>query len=316
MRTIKIALLAVALIFLFLVSYQTFEIENRTSTPPNFKVAFVGDQGTGTNAKAVLQLMKSEGADMVLHQGDFDYEDDPEKWDLQINEVLGKDFPYFASIGNHDIAEWQGYKKKLQERLNRLSGAVCRGELGVKSACTYKGILFILSGAGTMGSRHDSYIHEQLEQNNFAWRICSWHKNQRLMQAGAKQDEVGWGPYEECRKGGAIVATGHEHSYSRTRLMNNFETQEVASTSNTLQIEKGKSFAFVSGLGGHSIRSQDEKLAAKDWFAAIYTTEQNATYGALFCIFNENGVENKARCYFKDVDGNVPDEFNIVSNVK
>jgi len=29
----------------------------------------------------VLGLIGSEGADMVLHQGDFDYQDDPDAWD-------------------------------------------------------------------------------------------------------------------------------------------------------------------------------------------------------------------------------------------
>jgi hypothetical protein len=27
-------------------------------------------------------------------------------------------------------------------------------------------------------------------------------------------------------------------------------------------------------------------------------------------------VENRARCYFKDIDGNVPDAFVLVSDVK
>ena len=33
--------------------------------PPNFKVAFIGDQGLGANSVAVLQLIRDEGADMV-----------------------------------------------------------------------------------------------------------------------------------------------------------------------------------------------------------------------------------------------------------
>jgi hypothetical protein len=98
--------------------------------------------------------------------------------------------------------------------------------------------------------------------------------------------------------------------------MSNFKTQHIASTSNTLQIEKGKTFAFVSGLGGHSIRSQNEELATNDWWAAVYTSKQGANYGALFCIFNVNGVKNKAHCYFKDIDGRIPDEFDIVSNIR
>ena len=73
---------------------------------PRVTCGVIGDQGLGPNAIAVLELIKDEGARMVLHQGDFDYEDDPDKWDKQISDVLGSDFPYFASIGNHDVKKW------------------------------------------------------------------------------------------------------------------------------------------------------------------------------------------------------------------
>ena len=279
--------------------------------PPNFKVAFIGDQGIGAGARALLHTIKAEGAQMVLHQGDFDYGDDPDAWDGMINDILGPDFPYFASIGNHDVLAWPGYQQKLLERLNRVDGAHCTGELGVKAVCSYRGLFFLLSGAGTMDTGHEAYIREQLANDDSLWKVCSWHKNQRLMQVGGKEDEVGWGPYQACREAGAIIATGHEHSYSRTHLMDNFETQGIASTSGILRVEKGKTFAFVAGLGGRSIRSEDPELASNPWWASIYTATQGANFGALFCSFNKDGVANLAHCYFKDVDGLIPDEFHI-----
>src|SRR6478609_8239477 len=45
-------------------------------TQPNLKVAFIGDSGYRADFEAVLTLIKSEDADLVLHQGDFDYEFD------------------------------------------------------------------------------------------------------------------------------------------------------------------------------------------------------------------------------------------------
>ena len=255
---------------------------------------------------------------MVLHQGDLGYTDDVDAWDQQINNVLGNNFPYFVSVGNHDCigsvgcsgpGQWTDYQQKLLARLGQVDGATCTGDLGVNSACSYRGLFFVLSGAGVLGTDHDTFIRDQLAADKSIWRICSWHKNQRLMQVGGKQDEVGWGPYEECRKGGAIIATGHEHSYERTHLMDNIETQSIASTSSTLRIDKGKTFVFVSGRGGHSIRGQNDELAGNPWWAAVYTSKQGANYGALFCTFNKNGVQDSAHCYFKDIDGRVADEF-------
>ena len=288
------------------------------TTPPNFKVAFIGDQGLGSNPLEVLQLIKSEGAGMVLHKGDLAYANNPDAWDSQINSVLGSDFPYFASIGNHDCVGgpvcsgpggWLGFQAKLLARLSNVDGATCTGDLGVKSACSYKGLFFILSGVGTQGTGHEQYITDQLVADNSIWRICSWHKNQRLMQTGGKQDQVGWGAYEACRQGGAIIATGHEHSYSRTHLMDNLETQSIASTSTTLKLENGKTFVFVSGLGGLSVRGQDDELAAKPWWASVYNSTDDANFGALFCAFNVGGFETRAHCYFKDIDGVVADDF-------
>ena len=290
------------------------------TTPSDFKVAFVGDQGTNSNAVAVLNLIKDESADMVLHQGDLGYTVDADAWDQMITDVLGSDFPYFASIGNHDCigtsgctgpGEWPQYQQKLVDRLAGIAGATCTGDLGVNSACTYQGLFFILSGVGTLGSGHETYLANELSADDSIWRICSWHRNKRLMQVGSKTDDVGWGPYDECRRQGAIIATAHEHSYSRTHLMNSFENQTIASTSTTLTVEGGKTFVFVSGLGGRSIRDQDDALAANPWWASVYTSEQSANYGALFCTFNQGGVENLANCYFKDIDGVTVDDFDV-----
>ena len=230
------------------------------STDPDLKVAFIGDQGLNANAKAVLRLIRDEGADMVLHQGDFGYAESnpttPTAWDDQIDGVLGPNFPYFGSVGNHDLegnswSETNGYQDRLEDRLTRIPGAVsCTGDYGVRSACMYRGLFFILSGTGTLGGQWDAqdamYITDQLAANNATWSICSWHKNQRDMQVGGKGNEAGWPAYQACLAGGAIVATGHEHSYSRTHLMDSFQGLSTVSiskgTSGRTAISCGPSF--------------------------------------------------------------------------
>lgn len=284
--------------------------------PESVTVAFFGDQGLSENARAVLRMVVVEGADLVLHQGDLDYANDPAAWDAMVTEELGPDFPYFASIGNHDTRAWDGpdgYQAKLQARLDRVEGASCIGDLGVKAACSYAGLFFILSGAGWVprepdNPEHIAFIREQLGASDATWEICSWHMNQTEMQVGRKQDRVGWGPYRACREAGAIIVTGHEHSYSRTHLMDSFETQSVASTSGTLMIEEGKSFVAVIGTGGQEVRPQ---LREGDWWASIYTSDQDALPGALFCTFRVGGEPDKAGCYFKNIAGEIIDQFEL-----
>ncbi|MCB0167198.1 MAG: metallophosphoesterase [Anaerolineae bacterium] len=299
--------------------------EEPAHPPPNFKVAFIGDQGFGPDAQAVLDLIQSEGAAMVLHQGDFDYLDNPDAWDQQITDSLGASFPYFASVGNHDVSQWAGYQQKLQARLDSISEATCVGDLGINSACHYQGLFFILSGVGTLGSDHVSYLQEQLAADNSLWRICSWHKNQSAMQVGSKPDEVGWDAYEACREGGAIIATGHEHSYERTRTLSQIETQTVdpaceddpATLDPDVCVSAGRTFVFVSGIAGFGTRNQARCLpttypygCAGEW-AKIYTSDQSAQYGALFITFHVDGDPRKAQGYFKNIDGEIIDSFTI-----
>nr|AIF21239.1 hypothetical protein [uncultured marine thaumarchaeote KM3_99_A02] len=94
--------------------------EKLIRTDLDFRVAFIGDQGLDPNSIAVLNLIKDEGAQIVLHQGDFDYRDDPDAWDKMISNVLGDDFPYFATIGGHDILKWDEYQIKLYDRLKKI----------------------------------------------------------------------------------------------------------------------------------------------------------------------------------------------------
>ncbi|MBT8488254.1 MAG: PKD domain-containing protein [Gemmatimonadetes bacterium] len=285
-------------------------------------LAFIGDQGYEDpgqfeGPRAVLQLIEDEGADAVMHQGDFDYDDDPSAWIQMLDDVLGPDFPYFASVGNHDTDMWDvegGYKELLEERASRL-GFSWTGEYGEHAELHFRGIHMLFGAPGTLDEPDEfyaDYFAQELAADTSTWRVCSWHKNQREMQVGGKKSTTGWGVYEECRAGGAIIATGHEHSYSRTHLLSSMENQTLASTSDTLTITEGETFAFVSGLGGKSIRAQE---LDGDWWASIYTSDQNATHGALFGIFNIDGRGDLAYFYFKDIDGNVVDSFWVISGV-
>src|SRR5262249_40856800 len=131
---------------------------------------------------------------------------------------------------------------------------------------------------------------------------------------------------KECMKGGAIVSTGHEHSYARTLTLT-----DVGNTANghgatgafdTMQLAANKNFVFVSGLGGNSVRAFDDASHDDDtWWASYYSSTLwmmndvlqtgTGTYGALFIRFNIGGDPHKAEGYFKDVNGRIADQFII-----
>ena len=170
------------------------------STEANLKVAFIGDSGYGKNFEGVLQLIKSEGADLVLHQGDFDLVNDPPGFFTRIDRILGPNFPYFISVGNHDVAAWGGYAQFLKERMTRLNLSPDDPDLSdQKYSLTYKGLRMVFVGENGRNAEFAQFLKSQLPEEDRIWRICSWHKNQTAMQVGGKGDEMGWEVYEICR---------------------------------------------------------------------------------------------------------------------
>lgn len=299
-----------------------------TEADANFKVAFVGDSGNEGEGGAGLELVKTEGAQLLVHLGDFDYGDSPSTWKTMLDKHI-PNLPYLAVVGNHDTGKWSGtggYQQIMKDRVAKTPGMTCTDDPGVKGYCVYKGITFILDGTGLMGSGHEAYIKSALAASKTRWNVCSWHVNMNKLQAGTKGDEAGWGPYEECRKGGAFITNGHEHSYARTKTLTDM-TNQVVDTScpdpTHVCLAKERAFSIVSGMGGHSLRAQSRCLGTgsnpyeypygcKGEWAKFYSTK-NTGYApsVLFVTFNANGQANKATAYLKNTKGVVVDQFDI-----
>jgi Calcineurin-like phosphoesterase len=310
----------------------------REPTAPGLLVAFLGDQGLGRSSARVLSLVAAERADLVLHGGDFDYRDDPAGWDAQIDALLGPDFPYLSTVGNHDVPRWYGpggYAERVARRVASQPELRCRGELGVTAECTFRGLRVLQScvGVSELDAEHCAadapaqldFLASALDARTHLWTVCSWHKNQRHFQVGKKEDEVGYGAYRLCMEHGAIIATAHEHSYARTTTLTAIDEPLLDHGArpgpDRVELGPGSTFVFVSGLSGHSIRALEPSHRHEPWWAAYATRdawlshgaaqEGAADYGALFVRFAVDGEPDKARGYFKDVSGRVLDEFEL-----
>jgi hypothetical protein len=306
----------------------------RIQTEPGLKVALFGDQGMRATSRAVLKLIASEKADMIVHLGDLSYDAaPPAMWEQQVDAVLGPDFPYFAVIGNHDVPSWfiqEGFAQRLGARLSRMqgSGAHCQGEYAINASCTFRGLHFVLSGVGTYGRDHEPFLRSALETSNAQHNLCLWHKNQRDMQVGGKIDEVGWEAYQICAAHGAPVITGHEHSYSRTYALqavgDRKQKHGSVGLATDMMLGPGRTFVVVSGLGGESTRIFTPEHKHDSWWASIYAgnyqvmngevrgTKPNIDFGVLFITYGVDGDPTRASAYFKTI-GNpsvIADEFS------
>jgi hypothetical protein len=89
-------------------------------------------------------------------------------------------------------------------------------------------------------------------------------------------------------------------------------------------VTPGSTFVTVTGLGGRNARAYEEGVHENDtWWASIYATNlhmknleiidgSEATAGVLFIDFYVDGDPNKAHAYFKNIDGEIIDEYDIV----
>lgn len=278
----------------------------------------------------------------------------PERWDRMISLILGEDYPLFVTRGNHDMRDWEsaapdpdrgftglGYRDVMMRRLEAVENSAIADDIactfatgptdiGTKSTCVYKDALtFISSGLGSGNqvpptdfdepdNAFEAYLKAELDASTTPWTVCNWHFNQSMFQTGFKRNEAGWKPYEYCREAGALIATGHEHAYSRTSVLTRFgldsNPSHIVDVGHELTIDEGRTLAWVSGLGGQSIRFPSAMAQLPWWEALVNATNQSRADGAgvLFCDFSTDANAN-ASCFFKTVDGVVHDRFEIVS---
>lgn len=325
--------------FLIVFLFSPVYVEASVSTDPNFKVAILGDTGATSNFQSVIDLIKNEGAQLVLHQGDFAYDNGISNWTGMINDIQNgiPTIPYLGSEGNHDSANWSQYASFFNNELSEagITGVTANNK---EYAVTYKGLKVVF--AKRRGS--SSFINSQLGSSNATWKICSWHENMNAMQTGTKNDDQGWNDYEACLQNGAIILTGHQHAYERTKTLTSMQNQIVDTTQhplvngvpqngcsaqnvcrNDVAVGPGRTFVVVSGLGGHGRYAQNRcfpssypygsGVGCNNIWAKIYNSTHNATWGALFITFNYQGDPNRAYAYFKNVNNQIVDEFYITA---
>lgn len=292
-------------------------------TDANLKIAFVGDTADGTNWGSVLSLVQAEGAAAVVVEGDMTYDADPPGWWSRTEGVVGTSYPVFLARGNHDDSSWSGF---LPKAANHLGGATrSAGPHDAAYKTVFRGLAIGTIKLGDTGTT----VNNLFAGDNHLWRICNWHQNMAKMQVGGKGDEMGWAVYEACRQQGAIIMSGHEHTYHRTKTMTNTQTQTIDSScasGNSLCVGAGRTFVNVVGLGGTGIRNQvrctpsstsapypslNTSDASCPIWAAIYTSDQGANFGAQFITFNVGGDAKKATGYFKNIAGTTVDTFSI-----
>lgn len=255
-----------------------------------------------SRARDVLAAAKDNGAELVVHAGDLDYESAPRMWRLFVDEtVRGQGMDFVAAKGNHDMDGWDGVRGLWSDpddgyaaQLSPTQPSNCYGKYGEDFVCDYGAVTLVISSVGVDAAGESAnqgkyaFLEKALAESRSPFKVCVWHMNMENMQVSYKGDSTGWGAFEICRKHGAFVVNGHAHTYSRTKEMARFGEKKWSHTTEDLRVaeavrrgeqdanvvnlrrgENGSTAVAVVGFGGY--RNEAQLKQAPHW-AKVYSS--------------------------------------------
>jgi hypothetical protein len=316
-------------------------ITEPASPSASTKIAFVANTGSSATFTHILDLIKSEHADYVFHAGDFDLQQNPALFASIISSILGETYPYLYTPGDKDVETdlWYGDCKKEACYSNELLKKSAANDLLLEypevqqesSFDTYAvnlgNVHVVALGLGDLDTSNTGigttvyapFITKIFSESEAPLKVCVFHETMYQAQIGNQIDSMGWQPFESCRQQGALIVTGGDHSYHRSKTILNYPEKMVSKVwnqSNMTRLEPGTSVLVNSGLGGALFSLQERckpitpPYGCLEEWASVFSLSQEAEPGVFFV---EVAAEQQtlAKAYFKTTNNQLIDSFSI-----
>jgi hypothetical protein len=310
----------------------------------------MGDTQAGVNFGSVLKLAASEGAHVIMINGDFGYDNSPDTWKQRVlNSIDIEKHLVIGSLGNHDIGGKNEYLSAFQSFRTSFNGLnkKCTGTSGIAQGhdiiitdevCTFGNVSIVSSAIGQVFT--PAYLESQLAKKLAAvpkdqWKLVGYHFTLQSMNAGIKGSEVSPNFFDLIRQYGAIGAQAHTHSVmascpiSSPFISGSTPPQCHASFGSDLEarfVAPGTSVYLDSSIGGNEVRSRARcqtpnsadckhmvDLISSQGYTRIDGISKTGlpNAGAMFIVFNQGRDPKKAAVYFKTTDGKTVFSFKI-----
>lgn len=205
----------------------------RTAPPPgasDFTFAVLGDSGAGSAAQArVAERLEALRPDFVLHTGDVIY---PAGEARHLDPRFFRPYrrliattPFFLSLGNHDVATAGGQAYLEAFPLPRNNPEGTRRYYSFE----YGDARFIALDSnqppGPDGPMY-AWLARELERRAAGWTFAFFHHPPYSSGKHGSHLAIreAWGPlFERARV--AVVFSGHDHTYERTRPIRDFAAE-------------------------------------------------------------------------------------------
>ena len=151
------------------------------------------------------------------------------QWDAWFQPEQLRSFPYAAAIGNHDSSDL-GYRYHFALPNNDVTTADLQTAAGGDYWYTYKDVLFVVINANaqsaTKNPAHMDFVTKAVKANPTAkWRVVSYHHSIYSPASHANDSDAAARRPVYTRGlselGINLVLQGHDHSYSRSYVVEN-----------------------------------------------------------------------------------------------
>lgn len=280
--------------------------------PAGLTLAFVGDSGV-VHGDEVLRLIRNENASAVVFNGDTNYMLQNREWMERFRKHLGKT-PFYVATGSHETSSVRHIQEQTAQHWHSIRMRECRGEIGFRNVCTHHGVGLLLngvtgscgSGAPSPGSTH--FFEKALSefaQQDVSWPICifGFHSNREL--PGHRTHA--WDNYKTCLNRGALIVSSHERRGVSAHELVNTVGNRVTPMS---RLPNDKPFGNLGAKAAslmHDGHSVVVFTGASD--GGSFGGGSGPSHGAFFCHFHVQGNPGLARCFYKDVEGRIANDF-------
>ena len=204
--------------------------QNGLSTSPDVKEDAAGWVDT-------LNVLQADAADdtlpleLLTSTGDqIETANVESQWDAWFQPSQLRSLPYAAAIGNHDSSDL-GYKYHFSLPNSDVTTPDIQTAAGGDYWYTYKGVLFVVINSNAQSSAvkdpaHMDFVTKAVKANPTAkWRVVSYHHS-LYSPASHAQDSDARDRRPTYTKGFSelginLVLQGHDHSYSRSYVLEN-----------------------------------------------------------------------------------------------
>ena len=128
---------------------------------------------------------------------------------------------------------------------------------------------------------------------------------------------------DACRKHGAIIMSGHQHIYSRTKMLKSVGTESgedpipvdgTNADKSTFVVSEGLTMSITTGMGGYD-GACNGKYSNATWMDKCISRPSDHR-GAVIAEFDEKDTRIGTFRYMNSLrDGNIVDEFQITSKL-